>query len=55
MHTYMHTHQVQTFPTDDIADERVSIIIDTIRGKWKAAISQLGMTMQQNEGTGISF
>jgi hypothetical protein len=46
---------VKTFPTDDIADERVTIIIDSIRGKWKAAISQLGMTMQQNEGTGLGF
>ena len=34
---------VDTFPVDDLTNEAVSDTIDKIRGKFKSAVSQLGM------------
>jgi len=45
---------VNTFPSDNIEDESVTELIDKIRGKFKAAVSQLGM-VPQTENSSFSF
>mmetsp|Transcript_3374 Transcript_3374/g.8557 ORF Transcript_3374/g.8557 Transcript_3374/m.8557 type:complete len:179 (-) Transcript_3374:240-776(-) len=46
---------VEEFPLDDVASEKLSEAIDQVRAKWKAAVSQMGLTMQQERPAGILF
>eukprot|EP00282_Hemiselmis_andersenii_P023198 CAMPEP_0172003528 /NCGR_PEP_ID=MMETSP1041-20130122/3987_1 /TAXON_ID=464988 /ORGANISM="Hemiselmis andersenii, Strain CCMP439" /LENGTH=199 /DNA_ID=CAMNT_0012657313 /DNA_START=194 /DNA_END=790 /DNA_ORIENTATION=- len=43
---------VEAVPLDDVADAKLSDVIDQVRAKWKAALSQMGLTVRQEGGGG---